>query len=199
MNGESKSLADSIRQSCGDTQSLESAWNETEAAADFEPLPAGEYIGYVSGGELGESRNGTPRYRVKFTVHEGEHVGRVLTHDSWLTGKALPLAKRDLGKLGISSVADLHRPLAQPVRVRAKVALRTDDDGTRYNRIRGFDVEATPPAATPTAAARPAEPTTDPAPASTPPQQTHNEATRPADLWDDAFSAEEGGGDEELF
>ena len=52
----------------------------------------------------------------------------------------MPLAKRDLGKLGIRDVDQLENPLRPGIRVEAKVALRKDDDGNEYNRLRSFRV-----------------------------------------------------------
>jgi hypothetical protein len=43
---------------------------------------------------------------------EGEHADRVVWHDVWLSDAALPMAKRDLGKLGITSLEqpECHLP-----------------------------------------------------------------------------------------
>ncbi|NLX12453.1 MAG: hypothetical protein GXY44_02215 [Phycisphaerales bacterium] len=50
------------------------------------------------------------------------------------------MTKRDLGKLGIHSLAQLEKPLPQGIRAQANVVLRRDDDGTEYNRVRSFKV-----------------------------------------------------------
>ena len=49
-----KSLSDILRE--GDRQSLSRAWGETQAAEDFAPLPAGEYVARIVGGELFTSK-----------------------------------------------------------------------------------------------------------------------------------------------
>ena len=71
---------------------------------------------------------------------EGEHAHRVVWHDVWLSEAALPMAKRDLGKLGITSLEQLERPLPAGIVVVTKVALRKNDDGTEYNRVNRLDV-----------------------------------------------------------
>lgn len=71
----------------------------------------------------------------------GEHAGRQVWHDLYLTPAALPMAKRDLAKLGIDDQAKLEQPLPLGIRCKVKVALRTDDDdGTQRNRVVRFDV-----------------------------------------------------------
>jgi hypothetical protein len=134
-----KSLSDILRE--GDRQNLSRAWGETEAAEDFAPLPSGEYVARIVGGELSASKtNGTPSYKLTFRVLEGDHQGRQFWHDVWLTPAALPMAKRDLAKLGVSALEQLERPLPPGIRCKAKVTLRKDDDGAEYNRVRSFEV-----------------------------------------------------------
>jgi len=70
----------------GDRNNLASAWSTTEAAEDFAPLPAGEYVARVVSGDLENSRtNATPGYKLTFRVLEGEHEGRQFWHEIWLT------------------------------------------------------------------------------------------------------------------
>ncbi len=124
----------------GDRDRLAQAWGQTQAATDFAPLPAGTYIARIVCGELSTAKSGTPGYKLAFRVLEGEYEGRQFWHDVWLTAAALPMAKRDLGKLGITSLEQLERPLPPGIRAKCKVALRKDDDGTEYNRVRSFEV-----------------------------------------------------------
>lgn len=135
---QTRSLADSIRDSRVDSQDFRAAWDSVEAAGDFSPLPAGKYLATATRGELGATRNGTSRYRVEFTISDGEHAGRRLPLDIYLSTAALALAKRDLAKLGIERPDQMDHPL-RPVRVQLRVALRVEDDGTEYNRIRSFE------------------------------------------------------------
>jgi hypothetical protein len=130
-------LTDILRDGAG---SLRDQWDATEAATDFVPLPAGTYTARVVSGELFSAKSGTPGYKLAFRVLDGEHVGRQFWHDLWLTAAALPMTKRDLGKLGVTSVDQLEAPLPAGIRCMVKLALRRDDDGTEYNRVRGFDV-----------------------------------------------------------
>ncbi len=126
----------------GQCGNLRDAWNRTEAAADFVPLPAGTYECHVHSVELFNARTGTPGAKIYFVVREGEHAGRALFHDCWLTPAALPQTKRDLGKLGITHLEQLEGPPVLPgcIRCKVRVALRRADDGTEYNRVVRFDV-----------------------------------------------------------
>lgn len=134
-----KSLSDILRN--GDRESLARAWGETQAAEDFVPLPSGEYVARIVGGELFTSRTkGTAGYKLAFRVLDGAHAGRQFWHDVWLTPAALPMAKRDLSKLGVTALDQLERPLPPGIRCRVMLALRRDDDGTEYNRLRAFEV-----------------------------------------------------------
>ena len=95
-----KSLSDILSQ--GSQQQLHDAWNSTEAADEFKPLPPGEYLARIVTGELFTAKTkGTPGYKLTFRVVDGEHAGRQFWHDVWLTPAALPMAKRDLAKLGV--------------------------------------------------------------------------------------------------
>lgn len=134
-----KSLTDILRN--GSREELSAAWQSTEAAGDFDPLPAGQYVARIVSGELFTSaRNATPGYKLGFRVLEGEHTDRQFWHDVWLTPPALAMAKRDLGKLGVVSLDMLERPLPPGIRCNVKLALRRDDDGNEHNRVRGFEV-----------------------------------------------------------
>jgi hypothetical protein len=134
-----KSLTDILRE--GDRENLSRAWGQTEAAEDFAPLPAGEYVARVLTGELFKSQaKGTPGYKLTFRVLEGEHAGRQFWDDVWLTPAALPMAKRDLAKLGVTALDQLEKPLPPGIRCKVKLVLRRDDDGTEYNRVKTFAV-----------------------------------------------------------
>jgi hypothetical protein len=130
-----------------DREKLGRLWQSTKAADDLKPLPSGEYRCRVAGGELFKSKQDTPGYGVKLVVAEGEHLDRVVWYDIWLSEAALPMAKRDLGKLGITSLEQLERPLPDGIIVIAKVALRKNDDGIEYNRVTRLDVIAIEPPA----------------------------------------------------
>ncbi|HND55925.1 MAG TPA: DUF669 domain-containing protein [Pirellulaceae bacterium] len=132
-------LSDILGNGSGDK--LRAAWSDTQAADEFEPLPAGTYVARVVSGELFTSRtNGTPGYKLAFKVLEGEHAGRQVWLDVWLTEAALPMAKRDLAKLGVVRLEQLEAPLPRGIRCSVRVALRTADDGTKFNVVRSFEV-----------------------------------------------------------
>lgn len=126
----------------GDADTLRKQWTETEAAQDFAVLPAGTYTAHVHRVELFNARTGTAGVKIQFRIADGEHTGRMLFHDCWLTPAALPQTKRDCTKLGLDSLDKLETANVEPGRIRCKVrvALRRDDDGTERNRVRGFDV-----------------------------------------------------------
>ena len=139
-----KSLSDILR---ADQGRLQDAWDNTQAAEDFgAPLPSGEYVARIVSGELFNSRaKGTAGYKLTFRVLEGDHQDRQFWHDIYLTEAALPMAKRDLAKLGVTALEQLERPLPPGIRCRVKLALRRDDDGTEYNRVKTFTVEGIDP------------------------------------------------------
>jgi len=67
----------------GDRDALARDWDRTQAAEDFAPLPRGEYVARIVGGELSTARTGTPGYKIAFRVLEGPHGGRHFWHDVW--------------------------------------------------------------------------------------------------------------------
>jgi hypothetical protein len=139
LSVERKKLCDILR---GDTRDkLNHAWGATKAAEDSVPLPAGDYIAHIVDGTGTTARTTGPSgYKLTFKVIDGDHAGRLFWHDVWLTEAALPMAKRDLGKLGITSLDQLDAPIPKYIRCKVKLALRKDDDGIQYNRVRSFDV-----------------------------------------------------------
>ena len=125
----------------GDADRLRRSWETSQAAGDFGLLPPGEYVCHVSKGELESSRSrGTPGYKLEFIVIDGEHKGRKVWHDCWLTEAAMPQTKRDLGKLGVMSIDQLERPLPPGIRCKVRVVINKDDKGNDQNRVRMFEV-----------------------------------------------------------
>lgn len=132
-------LCDILRN--GDADRLRQAWDETKAAGELAPLPPGDYVAHIIGGTLETSRtNATPGYKLTFRVCEGEFSGRQFWLDIWLTEAAMPMAKRDLAKLGVSSLGQLEQPLPQGIRCSCKLVLRRGDDGAAFNKLRSFMV-----------------------------------------------------------
>jgi hypothetical protein len=135
---EKKKLSDILLHSQQDR--LVGIWDNARPADDLRPIPPGEYRCMITDGSLSTARSGTLGYKLTLEVMEGEHAGRRLWHDIWLTEAAISLAKRDLGKLGITSLEQLERPLPEGIIVVARVALRRGDNGEEFNRITRFEV-----------------------------------------------------------
>jgi hypothetical protein len=133
-----KSLVDVLNGTGRDD--LARQFDEAEAAGDMVPLPRGTYRCRLTDGELVTSKGGTPGYALTFTVADGDHKGRRLWHTCWLTPAALPMTKRDLGKLGVTSLAMLDGPLPAGIVCDAKVVVRADDDGVERHRVVSFAV-----------------------------------------------------------
>jgi hypothetical protein len=132
-----KKLADIVN---GGREKLEAAFSAATPAGEFTPLPAGVYVARIVSGALDQSKKGTPEYCITFKVLEGEHAGRQVWHRVYLTAAAMPMAKRDLAKLGITSLDQLERPLPVGLRCNLKLTLRKGDDGAEYNRVKTFEV-----------------------------------------------------------
>lgn len=133
-----KSLVDVLNG--GSRDELARQFDETEAAGDMVVLPRGDYRCRVTDGELVTSKSSTPGYTLTFTVDDGEFKGRKFWHTAWLTPAALPMTKRDLAKLGVTSLDMLERPLPAGFVCDVRVVVRADDDGTERNRVTRFDV-----------------------------------------------------------
>jgi hypothetical protein len=107
-----------------------------KAAGDF-IVPKGEYVALLTEGFAHEAKTGTAGIKLVFEIMEGEHAGRKLFHDLWLTEAAKPQTKRDLDALGITDPErQLDGPVPQGIVVALTVVVRTDDDGIEQNRIR---------------------------------------------------------------
>jgi hypothetical protein len=135
-----KNLSDILAN--GDRESLSRAWGEAKAADDYgTPLDPGDYVCHLVAADLFNAQTkGTPGIKLAFRVIEGEHAGRRVWHDCWLTPAALPQTKRDMLKLGIDRLEQLESPLPPGIRCAVRVALRKDDDGSQYNRVKTFAV-----------------------------------------------------------
>lgn len=129
-----------ILSSNGDGDDIRDLWNDAEVADEFGTLPPDEYIARIVSGELATSRkNSTPHFKLTFKVLEGDYRDRQFWYDIWLTEAALPMAKRDLAKLGITELEQLEQPLPKGIRSRVQLALRRDDDGNEFNRVVRFE------------------------------------------------------------
>jgi hypothetical protein len=129
----------------GERERLARSWDSTQAAGELGPLPAGEYTVRCLSGELFTSKNSTPGYKLTLEVAGGEYCGRRCWHDFWLTDAALPMAKRDLAKVGITSPEQLDQPLPPGILLRVRLSLRRDDDGGERNRVVRIDAAGVEP------------------------------------------------------
>ena len=120
------------------TSKLADLFDRTQAATDFCVIPAGAYRCLISDVSYYEAKNGTSAIRITFEVDEGEHKGARLWHPLWLTVLAMPMTKRDLGKLGINDLKDLS--FYPGTVVAAQVIVEDDDNGAERNRVSVFDV-----------------------------------------------------------
>ncbi len=127
----------------GTLESLKEEWDRSEAAGESGPVPPGDYIAHIIEGNLDTSKKkGTPGFKLTFRVCEGDYAGRLFWHDIWLTPAALPFAKRELGKIGVSDLSELERPVPQGIRCLCTVLRQFGEDGGDYNRVRTFQVIA---------------------------------------------------------
>lgn len=117
-------------------------WNETEAADDLatDPIPRGVYECRVVSGERFAARSGTPGFKLCFEVLDGDHAGRRTWLNLWLSRNALPYTKRDLVKLGITRPEQLDEQVPAGIVAKAKIIVRENDDGDRWNEVKSFDV-----------------------------------------------------------
>jgi hypothetical protein len=144
MANERKRLTDILSNGNGDN--FRNNWNATEAAGEFGPPPPGEYNVRILAGELfNAKRNGTPGYKLTLEVSEGDYEGRRLWLDYWLTPAALPMAKRDLAKIGVEKPEQLEQPIPPGILLKVKVVLRRDDDGNEVNKVTRFECIGTEP------------------------------------------------------
>src|SRR4051812_9295891 len=118
-----KRLSDILPHS--ESESIKRTWDETQAAGDMGPLPAGTYVARVESAEFFSARSGPPGIKLTLVVVEpAEFGGRRIWHDAWLTPAAMPSTKRDLLKLGITDLSQLDRPIPGGLIVECRVALR---------------------------------------------------------------------------
>ena len=119
---------------------LSQQFDAADTASERLPLPPGKYRCQLASGALIEARTGTPGYELAFVVTDGPHAGRRIWHKLWLTARALPMTKRDLAKLGITSLDMLGEPLPPALGCEVRVALHTDNAGIKRNCVIAIEV-----------------------------------------------------------
>ncbi len=135
-----KLLTDILRGNNSGGDWINDDWGGIAPAPEFGPIPPGKYVAHAVEGALFNAGTGTPGYKVTFAILEGEHQGRRVWYDIWLTQKAQSQAVRDFGKLCITSKTQLEQPLPQGIRCEIDVILRANDRAEKYNVVRSFRV-----------------------------------------------------------
>jgi hypothetical protein len=126
-----------------DRDRLAAAWDSTKPAQDLGLLPAAEYPCRILDGTLTLAKTGTPSYKITFEITTSEHAGMHIWHDIWLSEDAMAMARRDLGRIGITDFNQLDRPLPPGILATVKLAVRKGADGIERNVVRDFRVTAT--------------------------------------------------------
>ena len=119
------------------------AFDATEAAPEFAPIPPGIYSARVLRGEYCSTKAGAEAYRLRFEITEGEHAGKTVIRTWTFTPKAVAYTKRDLAPFGLTTSAKLLSPFPEPGRdylVRLVVALQRGDDTIERNDIKRIDL-----------------------------------------------------------
>jgi hypothetical protein len=120
----------------GQRKSYFADWQTVKAAGDF-IIPKGEYVALLIDGYAHTAKTGTAGFKLVFEIAEGEHAGRKVFHDLWLTEAAKPQTKRDLDELGITDPErQLDGPVPQGIVVALTITVQKDDDGLERNRVR---------------------------------------------------------------
>jgi hypothetical protein len=120
-----------------------SAFDSTEPAPEYVPIPPGVYVGRVLRGEFCTTKSGNDGYRMRFEITEGPHAGRTVIRTWVFTTRSLPYAKRDLAVFGLTNSAKLLTPFPEAGReylVRLVVALQRGDDGAEWNDIKRIEL-----------------------------------------------------------
>jgi len=80
------------------------------AASEYAPLPEGDYRCQLSDIELDRTRSGDERWKLRWTVLEGAHAGRLIFDSLVFTPKALPRVKLlcDCIAVAVDGVVDLE-------------------------------------------------------------------------------------------
>jgi hypothetical protein len=129
----------------GQQKNIFQGWEQVKAAEDFAVLPAGTYEARITDAYPSAAKTGTGSFKLVFQVVEGQHAGRRLWHDLWVTEKAKPQLKRDCQKLGITDPARQFDDPATPAKLRRlrcklTVVVQQDDAGNPSNKVRAFEV-----------------------------------------------------------
>ena len=145
MSEQKKKLSDIVKDMTG----LKQQWANTKPAPDTDkPIPPGEYLCELIGGEPFEARTGNPGFKVTLRVKDGPFASRLAWHDFYFTEKALPYTLRALEKIGVRDLTQLDEPFPVGLVVKAKIVVNKRDDGSERNELRTWElVRIDPPPA----------------------------------------------------
>lgn len=137
---------------------------ETSNGGDFTPIPDGIYSVVVAAAEERTSSKGTPGISLRLCVSGGEHAGRVIFDNLWVTERAMGRVLYVLRCMGITPPKGTSELTAEALVGRTAtvdVASETGQDGRVWPRVkdwltsasRGSDLPTLAPAAAPAAPA----------------------------------------------
>jgi hypothetical protein len=119
------------------------AFDATEAAPEFTPVPAGIYPARILRGEYCSTKAGADAYRLRFEITEGKQTGKSVIRTWTFSERAIRYTKRDLALFGLTTSEKLLSPFPEPGReyfVRLVVALQCGDDGIERNDVKRIDL-----------------------------------------------------------
>lgn len=122
-----------------------------------EPLPAGEYVVEIVSGRLGHSKNGKPRYELRAKIADGEHVGRTVFDDWYLTKEAWWKSAPFLARLGIKTPEQCRRDFPPGWLARVRLTVESFQGVTR-NKLADIAIVRRKPDVPTLAATPPADP-----------------------------------------
>lgn len=124
--------------------------NKVEPTADFDPIPAGQYVAVITDSQMKPTKNGTGEYlEMTFQVIDGDYKNRLLwarlclNHAKDITAKIarghLAAICKAVGVLTPRDSAELHN---LPLVVKVTLKKRTDT-GELTNEIKSFSARET--------------------------------------------------------
>lgn len=119
------------------------AFDSTQPAPEFTPLPPGVYQARIIRGEFTSTKAGADAYRLRFEITDGPQKGQTTIRTWTFSEKALPYTKRDLASFGLTTTEKLLSPFPEVGReylVRLVVALQRGDDGIERNDIKRMEL-----------------------------------------------------------
>ena len=104
-----------------------------------QPLPSDAYECEAIKGELFTSKSGTKGYKITWQVVSGEHTGRWIWQDLWLSAKAMAFSKERLKHVGINTSEQLSQPIPAGRICKLVVVQRQSDNGQFYSEVKSVE------------------------------------------------------------